>query len=48
VQLEGEATFDGLQHFLDTVHMLTKERRLSRCMYLASKPVQPVATFASS
>ncbi len=39
VQLEGEATFDGLQHFLHTVHVLAKERRLSRYMYLASKPV---------
>jgi SAM-dependent methyltransferase len=38
VRLEGEQGFDGLQRFLDAVHTLAGERRLSRFMYLASKP----------
>jgi SAM-dependent methyltransferase len=38
VKLEGEEGFDGLQRFLDAVHTLASERRLSRFMYLASKP----------
>jgi SAM-dependent methyltransferase len=38
VRLEGEETFESLQRFLDAVHTLASERRLSRCMYLASKP----------
>jgi SAM-dependent methyltransferase len=38
VSLEGEQAFDGLQRFLDAVHTLAGERRLSRFMYLASKP----------
>ena len=38
VQLEGEEAFQGLQRFLDVVHVLATERRLSRHMYLASKP----------
>jgi len=38
VRLEGEDSFEALQRFLDAVHMLASERRLSRCMYLASKP----------
>lgn len=38
VRLEGEAGFDDLQRFLDAVHTLSSERRLSRFMYLASKP----------
>ena len=37
VALEGEAAFEGLQGFLDTVHRLAAERRLSRYLYLASK-----------
>jgi SAM-dependent methyltransferase/uncharacterized damage-inducible protein DinB len=36
--LEGEQGFDGLQRFLDAVHTLASERRLSRFRYLASKP----------
>ena len=36
--LEGAAGFDGLQRFLDAVHTLAHERRLSRFMYLASRP----------
>jgi SAM-dependent methyltransferase len=35
VALEGEAAYDGFQRFLDTVHTLAGERRLSRFMYLA-------------
>jgi SAM-dependent methyltransferase len=38
VKLEGEEGFLGLQRFLDAVHTLASERRLSRYMYLASKP----------
>jgi cyclopropane fatty-acyl-phospholipid synthase-like methyltransferase len=38
-QLEGEETFAGLQRFLATVHLLTSERRLSRFVYLARKPI---------
>ena len=37
-RLEGQATFDGLQRFLATVHRLTRERRLSRFVYLGRKP----------
>jgi SAM-dependent methyltransferase len=35
--LEGEVGFNGLQRFLDAVHTLSSERRLSRFMYLAVK-----------
>jgi hypothetical protein len=35
---EGEANFEGLQRFLDCVHTLSVERRLSRFAYLAEKP----------
>jgi SAM-dependent methyltransferase len=38
VGLEGEETFEGLQRFLLAVHTLASERRLSRYLYLASKP----------
>jgi SAM-dependent methyltransferase len=38
VRLEGEEGFGGLQRFLDVVHTLASERRLSRYMYLALKP----------
>lgn len=38
-ELEGEAAFEGVQRFLDAVHTLANERRLSRYMYLATKPV---------
>jgi len=37
VPLEGESGFAGLQTFLDTVHALADERRLSRFLYLATK-----------
>jgi ubiquinone/menaquinone biosynthesis C-methylase UbiE len=35
--LEGEGGFEGLQRFLEAVHKLSSERRLSRFMYLAEK-----------
>jgi SAM-dependent methyltransferase len=37
VRLEGAETFAGLQRFLATVHRLTRERRLSRFVYLGRK-----------
>jgi SAM-dependent methyltransferase len=37
VALEGEDGFEGVQRFLDAVHTLSSERRLSRFMYLASR-----------
>ena len=37
VRAEGEEDFENLQRFLDAVHTLTGERRLSRYMFLASK-----------
>lgn len=37
VDLEGEPGFEGLQRFLDSVHKLASEGRLSRYMYLASR-----------
>ncbi len=36
-RLEGEARFDGVQRFLEVVHRLTAERRLSRLVYLVEK-----------
>jgi len=39
IRVEGESNFEGLQEFLWCVHTLTCEGRLSRCMYLARKPV---------
>ena len=38
IQLEGEETFAALQRFLATVHRLTRERRMSRLLYLGRKP----------
>ena len=38
IALEGEAAFAGLQGFLATVHRLTRERRLSRYVYLGIRP----------
>jgi SAM-dependent methyltransferase len=38
IRLEGEETFAALQRFLATVHRLTRERRMSRLLYLARKP----------
>ena len=37
VKLEGEASFDGVQHFLDVAHTLAHERRLSRYLYVATR-----------
>jgi len=37
VPLEGEEAFTSVQDFLDAVHRLSAERRLSRFMYLAAK-----------
>lgn len=37
IKIEGEERFDGLQRFLSIVHQLTKERRLSRFVFLAEK-----------
>ena len=39
VELEGEESFESLQRFLGAVHTLSSERRLSRFMYLAARPV---------
>jgi SAM-dependent methyltransferase len=36
--IEGETNFEGLQQFLSTVHALTSEGRLRRCVYVAQKP----------
>jgi SAM-dependent methyltransferase len=38
LQIEGEERFIGLQQFFAAVHRLTKERRLSRIVYLIEKP----------
>jgi SAM-dependent methyltransferase len=38
LQIEGEARFLGLQTFFQTVHDLTRERRLSRIAYVVEKP----------
>jgi SAM-dependent methyltransferase len=35
--VEGDETFEGVQRFLQTVHTLASEHRLSRYCYLASK-----------
>ena len=37
VTAEGNANFEGLQRFLSCVHTLTRERRLLRYLYFASK-----------
>jgi len=38
IAAEGEASFTGVQEFLDCVHMLTSERRLLRYLYVAERP----------
>jgi SAM-dependent methyltransferase len=38
VRLEGEDTFAALQRFLDVVHALTKERRMTRTVFLGRRP----------
>ena len=37
VRIEGEEAFEHLQRFLDAVHTLSSEHRLSRFMYLATR-----------
>ena len=37
VRIEGEEPFEHLQRFLEGVHLLSSERRLSRFMYLAKR-----------
>jgi SAM-dependent methyltransferase len=37
VRDEGESTFEGVQRFLSTCHLLARERRLSRYAYLAAR-----------
>jgi SAM-dependent methyltransferase len=37
IATEGVANFEGLQRFLACVHMLTSQKRLLRCVYLARK-----------
>ena len=39
LSVEGKERFEGLQRFLQAVHTLASERRLSRYLYVASKPV---------
>jgi ubiquinone/menaquinone biosynthesis C-methylase UbiE len=38
IALEGPANFEGLQQFLNTVHLLCAEGRLRRYLYIAQKP----------
>ena len=37
VRIEGEDRFEGLQRFFEAVHILTRERRLLRILYVAEK-----------
>lgn len=37
IKFEGEERFEGLQKFFSTVHTLTRERRLSRFVFLVEK-----------
>ena len=39
--IEGETNYSGLQNFLACVHAVSRERRLSRFLYTASKPANP-------
>lgn len=39
VRIEGEERFAGLQRFFAMVHLLASERRLSRILYVAQKPL---------
>ncbi|HST04256.1 MAG TPA: class I SAM-dependent methyltransferase, partial [Chloroflexia bacterium] len=39
VKMEGQAGFDDLQYMLATAHTISSERRLSRFVYIARKPV---------
>jgi len=44
IKLEGAETFAGLQRFIATVYRLTRERRLSRFVYLSRKPGEAFAS----
>ena len=37
VKIEGEKEFEGLQKFLEVTHTLSRERRLSRFVYLSKR-----------
>ena len=37
IQIEGEDRFESLQRFFSTVHKLTSDRRLSRCVFVAKQ-----------
>jgi len=37
LEIEGEERFEGLQKFLAAVHKLTRERHLSRFVFVAEK-----------
>ncbi|HEV8503943.1 MAG TPA: hypothetical protein VGQ53_01040, partial [Chitinophagaceae bacterium] len=37
IKFEGEEKFNGIQSFLQTTHLLSAERRLSRFMYCCVK-----------
>jgi hypothetical protein len=37
IEKEGESNFQGLQRFLDCVHRVSVERRLSRFLYVAAR-----------
>jgi SAM-dependent methyltransferase len=37
LEIEGEERFEGLQRFFDTVHRLSREKKLSRFVYLVEK-----------
>ena len=37
IQLEGEPKFNGVQRFLEAVHALASERRLSRFVYVGRR-----------
>jgi ubiquinone/menaquinone biosynthesis C-methylase UbiE len=43
IRLEGESTYSGLQNFLACVHAVSREGRLSRFLYSASKPANPIS-----
>jgi SAM-dependent methyltransferase len=38
IRMEGETRFEGLQRFFQAVHDLSRERRLSRLVYVVEKP----------
>ncbi len=38
LQIEGDERYAGLQKFFEAVNLLTRERRLSRILYLVEKP----------